>query len=59
MTQKEIEKLMSETSSITNLIGQLIEQKRLHASQLKELTIPWRPEKITLINVPFYVFRYE
>jgi len=59
MTQKEIEELTSETSTITNLIGQLIEQKRLHASQLKELTIPWRPEKITLINVPFYVFRYE
>ena len=59
MTQKEIEELMSETSSITNLIGQLIEQKRLHASRLKELTIPWRPEKATLINVPFYVFRYE
>jgi len=59
MTQKEIEELMSETSSITNLIGQLIEQKRLHASQLKELTIPWRPEKVTLVNVPFYVFRYE
>ncbi len=59
MTQKEIEELMLETSSITNLIGQLIEQKRLHASQLKELTIPWRPKKTTLINVPFYVFRYE
>ena len=59
MTQKEIEELMSETSSITNLIGQRIEQKRLHASQLKELTIPWRPKKIALVNVPFYVFRYE
>ena len=59
MTQKEIEDLTSETAAITNLIGQLIEQKRLHASQLKELTIPWRPETATLINVPFYVFRYE
>jgi hypothetical protein len=58
-TQKEIEDLASETSAITNLIGQLIEQKRLHASQLKELTISWRPKKATLINVPFYVFRYE
>ncbi|RLI46356.1 hypothetical protein DRO69_03250 [Candidatus Bathyarchaeota archaeon] len=59
MTQKEIEELKSETSAITNLIEQLIEQKRLHASQLKNLTIPWKPEKVTLINVPFYVFRYE
>jgi hypothetical protein len=58
-TQKEIEELASETSAITNLIGQLIEKKRLHASQLKELTISWRPKKTTLINVPFYVFRYE
>ena len=59
MTKKEVEELVSEASSIINLIGQLIEQKELHASQLKEITILWRPEGVTLINVPFYVFRYE
>ncbi len=59
MTKKEIEKLVSEASSITNLIRQLIQQKKLHASHLKEITIPWRPEGVTLVNVPFYVFRYE
>ncbi len=59
MAKKEAEELVSEASSITNLIEQLIEQKKLHASQLKEITIPWRPEGVTLINMPFYVFRYE
>jgi len=59
MTKKEAEELVSEASSITNLIEQLIKQKKLHASQLKEITIPWKPEAITLINMPFYVFRYE
>jgi hypothetical protein len=59
MTKKEAEELVSEVSSITNLIEQLIEQKKLHASQLKEITIPWRSEGVTLINMPFYVFRYE
>jgi len=59
MTKKEIERLVSEASSIANLIRQLIQQKKLHASQLKEITIPWRLEGVTLVNVPFYVFRYE
>jgi len=59
MTKKEVEELVSEASLITNLIEQLIEQKKLHASQLKEITILWRSEGVTLINVPFYVFRYE
>jgi len=58
-TKKEVEELASKASSITNLIRQLIDQKKLHASQLKEITIPWRPEDVTLINLPFYVFRYE
>jgi len=59
MTKKEIEELVSEALSITNRIEQLVEQKKLHASQLKEITILWRSEGVTLINVPFYVFRYE
>jgi len=59
MTKKEVGELVSEASSITNFIEQLIEQKKLHASQLKEITIPWRSEGVTLINMPFYVFRYE
>ncbi len=59
MTKKEVGELVSEASSITNFIEQLIEQKKLHTSQLKEITIPWRSEGVTLINMPFYVFRYE
>jgi len=58
--EKEMEGLRSEASSITNLIGRLMEQKRLYASKLKEdVTIPWRPEEVTLICVPFYLVRYE
>jgi len=59
MKQKEIEELRSEASSIISPVGQLIEQKRLHASQLKEVTIPWRPDEVTLICVPFYLVQYE
>jgi len=59
MKQKEIEELRSEASLIINPVGQLIEQKRLHASQLKEMTIPWRPDEVTLICVPFYLVQYE
>jgi len=59
MAKKEVGELMSEASLIRNLIGQLIEEKKLHASKLKEITIIWSPEDATLINVPFYVFKYE
>ena len=58
-TKKEVGELVSEASSIANLIEQLLEQKKMHASQLKEIAIPWRLEGITLVNMPFYVFRYE
>jgi len=57
--REEMEKLGLEASSIINLIGQLIEQKRLQASKLKEITIPWGTEATTLIYVPFYLVRYE
>jgi len=57
--QREIKELRSETASIINSIGKLMDQKRLHASNLKETTIPWRPEEATLICVPFYLVRYE
>jgi len=55
----EIKELRSEASSIINLIGQLLEQKRLHASKLQEVTIPWKLEEVTLICVPFYLIRYK
>ena len=59
MTKKEVGELVSEVSSIKKFIEQLIEQKKLHASQLKDMTIPWQSEGVTLINMPVYVFRYE
>ncbi len=57
--QREIKELRSETASIINSIEKLMDQKRLHASDLEETTIPWRPEETTLICVPFYLVRYE
>jgi len=57
--RKEIEGSRSEASSIISLIRQLIEQKRMHASKLKEMTILWKPEGVSLICVPFYLVRYE
>jgi len=57
--KKEVDELESETSAITEHIERLIDQKKLHASHLKETTIPWKPEGVTLITMSFYVFRYE
>lgn len=57
--QKEMRELRLETTSITNLIGQLIEKKRLQASELKNVTMPWKLERPVQIFVPFYLFRYE
>ena len=59
LTKKEVEELVSEASSITKLIGRLIEQKKIHASKIEQITIPWKPEGVALINMPFYLFRYE
>ena len=57
--REEMEELRLEASSIINLIGQLIGQKRLEASKLKEVTIPWGIEATTMVCVPFYLVRYE
>lgn len=57
--REEIRKLQLETSTIIDLIKRLREQKMTHASNLEELTIPWRPREVTLICVPFYLVRYE
>ncbi len=58
-TKREVDELESKTSAITEHIERLIDKKKLHASRLKETTIPWKPEGVTLITMPFYVFRYE
>jgi len=57
--ENENEKLKLLTRSITILIERLIEQKKLHTSELKSLTIPWKPEQVTLLGVPFYLVGYE
>jgi hypothetical protein len=58
-TKREVDELESKTSAITEHIERLIDKKKLHASRLKETAIPWKPEGVTLITMPFYVFRYE
>jgi hypothetical protein len=56
--ETENEKLRLLTSHIVGLIKQLREQKSLHAAELKSLTIPWQPEQVTLLGVPFYLIGY-
>ncbi len=36
----------------------MIEERRLHLSELEELTIDWQPEKATLLALPFYLTAY-
>jgi hypothetical protein len=55
----ENEKLRLLTSHIVGLIEQLKEQKSLHAAELKSLTIPWQPQQVTLLGVPFYLVGYK
>jgi hypothetical protein len=31
----------------------------LHAEELKSLTIPWQPEQVILLGVPFYLVGYK
>lgn len=55
----EQDELRKETSSIADLIKRLIEQKQKRASNLKAVTVSWKPERTTLICVPFYLAQYE
>lgn len=57
--RNEIDELRAETSAIVTLIERLIEQKQQHASNLKAVTISWKPEETTLVYVPFYLVGYE
>jgi len=55
----ENEKLRLMTRHIVSLIEELSEQKRLHAEELRSLTISWKPEHVTLIGLPFYLVGYK
>jgi hypothetical protein len=57
--ESENEKLRLMTRHIVSLIERLAEQKRLHAAELESLTIPWKPEQVTLLGVPFYLVGYK
>jgi hypothetical protein len=57
--ETENEKLRLLTSHIVGLIEQLREQKSLHAEELKSLTIPWQPEQVILLCVPFYLVGHK
>jgi len=55
-----LEEIMSASSHIRNLIGQLMEQEKLHVSKLEqEATVPWKRDEITLVYMPFYLVKYE
>jgi len=57
--EKGIQELRQEALTITDKIEQLIDQKKGHASTLKEATVQWRTETPTLVHVPFYLILYE
>lgn len=57
--EDEKEKLGLLTTHLVSLIEQLAEQKKLHADALKDLTISWQPEQVTLLGVPFYAVVYK
>ena len=57
--ENESEKLQFLTSHIIDLIEQLREQKRLHTTELKSLTVPWQTEQVSLLGVPFYLVAYK
>jgi hypothetical protein len=57
--EKGIEELRQEAQIITDKIEQLIDQKKGHASTLKEATVQWKTEAPTLVHVPFYLIQYE
>jgi len=57
--ESENEKLWLMTTGIVNYIEQLAEQKRLHATELRRLTIPLKSEQVTLLGLPFYLVGYK
>jgi hypothetical protein len=57
--EKGIQELRQDALTITDKIEQLIDQKKGHASTLKEATVQWRTETPTLVHVPFYLILYE
>jgi len=58
--QRELERLLSDSSIIKKLVEQLSDRKRLHAVKLREeMAIPWKQDEITLVHLPFYLVRYE
>lgn len=57
--EKESEWLRSANSFILNQIDSLLERKRQHTDQLKKMAIPWKSRRLILVNLPFYLVRYE
>jgi len=57
--EKEMDELQEETSAIAKKIERLIELKRERTLMLEDATIALESMTPTLINVPFYLLRYE
>jgi hypothetical protein len=55
----EMNELQAETLAIVTLIKQLKERKQQQASNLKAVTISWKPDETTLVYVPFYLVGYK
>jgi hypothetical protein len=58
--QQEIKEIRTDTFYTINLIEQLLDKKISLASELDELTLPWKPNnKAALVCIPFYLVKYE
>ncbi len=58
-TQKERQDLQSNSSSIKDHISQLLNEKKIYASKINEMSIPLNLDKVGLICIPFYLLRYD
>jgi hypothetical protein len=57
--KSEEERLSSMTARIISQIEQMVEQRKLQLTGLKELTVDWHNEKVALVALPFYLTAYH
>ena len=57
--QKEIDNILSLADTILHQIEWLIDQKKIHISKSREITVPFEVDKTTLICLPFYVACFQ
>jgi len=57
--EQEKTRLQLMITHIVGLMKLMADQKRSQATELENLTIPWKPEHVCLLGVPFYLVGYK